>query len=85
MGKKQGQHKKPRSVADLYPHLSEQELEEAEESLNRYLQLALQIYERIREDPELYAEFRNLTASKSHPSMHDAKADPSNNSPTSQT
>jgi hypothetical protein len=67
------------TIRDLYPNLSEQQALEAEENLNRYLQLALQIYERIREDPQLYAEFKNLTASKREPNMHHAKSHPSNN------
>jgi len=83
MSKKQGEHNKPLTIRDLYPHLSNEQLQEAEENLTRYVQLALQIYERIREDPELYALFKDLTASKSHPSMHGTKADPSNKSDSS--
>jgi hypothetical protein len=64
------------TIRDLYPKLSDQEAIEAEENLARYLQLALQIYERMRQDPELYTKFRHLTASESHPSMHDTKVDP---------
>jgi hypothetical protein len=67
------------TIRDLYPKLSDQEAIEAEENLARYIQLALQIYERIREDPEIYTKFRHLTASKSHPSMHDTKVDFPNN------
>ena len=70
------------TIRDLYPSLSEQEAVEAEENLTRYIQLTLQIYDRIREDPQLYALFRHLTASKSHPSMHGTKVEPSNNSPS---
>ena len=35
------------TIRDLYPHLSEKELEEAEDNLDRYLALALRIFERI--------------------------------------
>ena len=70
-------------LASLYPHLNKDQLEEAEENLTRYVQLALQIYERIREDPDLYAQFKTLTASKSHPSMHGTKVDPPNQSESS--
>jgi hypothetical protein len=73
----------PIAIADLYPHLSDEQLQEAEENLSRYIQLALQIYRRIQEDPELYAEFKDLTVSKCHPSMHDTKADHSNKSHSS--
>jgi hypothetical protein len=71
------------TIASLYPHLSKDQLQETEENLTRYVHLALQIYERIREDPNLYAQFKDLTASKPHPSMHDTKADPSNKSDSS--
>ena len=71
------------TIASLYPHLSKDQLQEAEENLTRYVHLALQIYERIREDPNLYAQFKDLTASKSHPSMHGTKADSSNKSESS--
>jgi hypothetical protein len=46
------------------------QLEEAEEAFERYLGLALRIYERIQADPDAYAQFKALTASESHPSMH---------------
>lgn len=51
------------SLRELYPDLSEQELEEAEENLERYIELVLRIHERIRLDPKAYAEFKALTAS----------------------
>ena len=73
------------TIASLYPQLNKDQLQEAEENMTRYVQLALQIYERIREDPGLYAQFKDLTASKAHPSMHGTKVDPSNKSnPSSQ-
>ena len=73
------------TIDSLYPQLNKDQLQEAEENLTRYAQLALQIYERIREDADLYARFKDLTASKGHPSMHGTKADPSNKSnPSSQ-
>ena len=61
------ENKPPLTIRDVYPHLSDEQLQEAEENLAQYVQLALQIYERIREAPELYAKFRHLTASKAHP------------------
>jgi hypothetical protein len=67
------------TIRDLYPTLRDEQLKEAEENLERYIALALSIYERICADPELYAKFRHLTASKAHPSMHDTKVGPSNN------
>jgi hypothetical protein len=68
------------TICDLYPSLSEQQAMEAEESLSRYLQLALEIYKRIREDPQIYAKFKDLTGLKSHPSMHATGSNPTNES-----
>lgn len=50
------------TIANLYPHLTEQERKEAEANLEEYLLLVLHIYERISADPESYAAFRALTA-----------------------
>ena len=49
-------------IRDLYPHLNEEELKQAEENLRRYVELELRVYERILADPEAYAAFRALTA-----------------------
>ncbi len=59
----------PVTIRALYPRLSEEELREAEENLDRYLELALRIYERVRGDPQAYARFRALTASRREPTM----------------
>ena len=50
------------TIRDLYPHLNGEQLKEAEESLERYLELTLRIYGRIRQDPDAYARFQTLTA-----------------------
>jgi hypothetical protein len=52
------------TIRELYPTLSNTELEAAEENLERYLELVLRIYERIRAEPESYAQFKALTASE---------------------
>lgn len=62
------QHSGP-TIRDLYPHLSDGELKEADENLGRYIELTLRIYERIRNDPKAYARFKALTASELHPTM----------------
>ena len=72
--------KSKHTIQDLYPDLSEQQAMEAEESLSRYLQLVLEIYERILQDRQLYAKFKDLTGSKSHPSMHATGPNPANES-----
>jgi len=51
------------TIRDLYPDLNDEQLKEAEENLERYLELTLRTYDRIRQDPDAYARFKTLTAS----------------------
>ena len=37
-------------IRDLYPHLSEKELAEAEDNLERYLSIVLRIFERVESE-----------------------------------
>ena len=69
MDDQQSQQEGSPTIRDLYPHLSDEELREADENLGRYIELTLRIYERIRNDPEAYARFKALTASELHPTM----------------
>ena len=62
------------TIRDLYPHLSEERLKEAEENLECYLALSLRIYERIWSDPAAYAQFKTLTTKRAEPTM---EGDPS--------
>ena len=55
--------KPPITIRDLYPELCPEELCEAEDNLDRYVALMVRMYERIRQDPEAYARFKELTAS----------------------
>ena len=64
------------TIRDLYPHLNEEQLEEAEENLERYLELVLRIYERIRNDPEAYSAFKALTASRESPIIKAERSTP---------
>ncbi len=48
-------------MADLFPHASPEERDEALESIRRYLRLTVRIYEWIQSDPELYRSFKALT------------------------
>ena len=57
------------TIRDLYPHLTDEELREAEENMEKYLELELRMYERIFADPEAYARFKALTASRTQSSM----------------
>ena len=40
------------TLRDLYPNLSEQELAQAEDNLDRYIALVLGIFERVELDPQ---------------------------------
>jgi hypothetical protein len=47
--------KKPLTIRDLFPDLTEEQLKEVEETLHGYLEVALRIYERLeREHPEVF-------------------------------
>jgi len=72
------------TIRDLYPHLNEEQLKEAEDNLERYLELVLRIYERIQKDPQAYSAFKALTASRQYPMMKDKRSNPhyDSNSPT---
>jgi len=72
------------TIRNLYPDLNEEELKEAEENMERYLELVLRIYERIRGDPEAYSAFKALTALKQNPTMKDKRSNP-HYDPNSQT
>ena len=65
------------TIRDLYPCLTDEQLKEAEENLERYLELALRIYDRICSDPEAYAQFRALTASGRAATMDVERSNPS--------
>jgi len=49
------------TLRDLYPNLSEDELQEAEKNLDRYIAVVLRIQERLRNDPDAHARFHELT------------------------
>ena len=51
-------------IKDLYPLLNEEQLKEAEEDLDGYLEAVWQIYQRIRSDPAAYARFKALTGAR---------------------
>ena len=48
-------------INDLYPDLSIDELKQAKENLDLYLEHTLRIFERIRKDPEASARLAALT------------------------
>lgn len=55
------------SIRDLYPRLNDEQLKQAEENLQRYLELAPRMYQRIRQDSDAYAHFKTLTDSSNDP------------------
>jgi hypothetical protein len=68
--KEENHPNKPQPIlADLYSNLNEEDLKEAEENLDRYLNLTLRIFARIQTDPETYARFKALTNSGSYHTM----------------
>ena len=68
---------KPLTIRDLYPHLTEEQVIQAQTNLERYLKVVVKVYEYIRSDPQRYAEFRLLTASKRSPIIKKRPAPPS--------
>ncbi len=44
------------SLRDFYPHLTDEELKEAEENLQRYLELVWRIYERRQVSPDAHPQ-----------------------------
>jgi hypothetical protein len=66
---------KPAALSDLYPHFTEEQLQEAEANLEQYLAVVVRIAERLRgEGYDLTAE--NLTAPERNASIPDAKVGP---------
>jgi len=76
-------HKGDLTIRDLYPHLNEEQLKEAEENFKRYIELSIRMYRRIQADPEAYARFKALTALGQPPTIRDIKSSKPN-TPTSQ-
>ena len=49
-------------LQELFPSLTPEELDKAEDNLREYVALAVRVYERIRNDATEYDRFRALTA-----------------------
>jgi hypothetical protein len=52
------------TLKELYPTLTDNQLKEAEENLDGYLEIVWRIYQRVSSDPEAYEKFKALTASR---------------------
>lgn len=49
-------NKTPPTIRDLYPDLNEGQLEEAEENLNRYIEIVLRIFERTEAESSMSSQ-----------------------------
>jgi hypothetical protein len=56
-------------LRELYPGLTDREVDEIDDVYDRYIALVSRIYERVQQDPEAYARFKTLTASRNVPTM----------------
>jgi hypothetical protein len=74
-----GKPQREKTLRQLYPHLSDSELEEANENLRQYVALAIRVFERLELDPDAWARFEALTVSRRNPRMNHEK--PRTNSP----
>jgi hypothetical protein len=63
------------SLRELYPNATDEELAKAEANLIADVQLTLRMYERIRNDPESYQQFRALTAKMQNASFEAPQKD----------
>jgi hypothetical protein len=68
-----------RTLRQLYPHLSDSQLEEANENLREYVAFALRVFERLEVDSDAWERFEALTASRRKPRMNNER--PLSNSP----
>ncbi len=64
------------TIGDLYPHFTGAQRMEAEENLERYLELALGIHERIQADPDTNSKVKALTHSGTNPTMNNERSNP---------
>jgi hypothetical protein len=56
------QHEEPPTLRDLHPHLTDAEIADAEIRFDRYIELAVRIFERLSADPTYPENIRRLTA-----------------------
>jgi hypothetical protein len=52
------------TLRDLYPELTQDQFQEAQENLDRCIDLSLRMFERILRDPAAWLRFEALTAEK---------------------
>jgi hypothetical protein len=71
-----------KTLRQLYPHLSDSQLEEANENLRQYVALAVRVFERLELDPDAWARFEALTVSRRNPRMSHEKPQTNSTSAT---
>ena len=81
MANVEGKHEEV-TIRELYPYLSDEQLEEAEDNFKRYIELSIRMYRRIRAVPEAYSQFKALTAHGECHTIRFAKPDPTDQSPS---
>ena len=64
------------TLREIFPQLTDAQLQDAERRLDEYLALAFRIWTRIESDPQALAEFEALTANESRPRIEPKWADP---------
>ena len=65
MATRKKSEKRELTIRDLYyPTFTDKQLQEAEENLERYLELSLRIYECILSEPEVYKKFQVYVAER---------------------
>ena len=52
------------TLRQLYPHLSDSQVSEADEMLSQYVSFALRVFQRIEQDPDAWARFQALTVGR---------------------
>lgn len=70
------------TLRELYPHLTEAELQDVERRLDDFLVLALRIWTRIESDPQALAKFNMLTTSQLRPTIEPERSNPEPNQTT---
>ena len=69
---------KPITIRNLYPHLSDAEVEEAEANLRQYLGVLVRMAERIQAEGHSLNQLAELTLSQEGSNVQDERSNPSN-------
>jgi hypothetical protein len=67
---------KRKTLRDLYPDLPDAERSDAQDRIDRYIRLALNIFERLSNEPGYPENMRVLTADAGRPTLDDERSNP---------